>query len=316
MRFWIRRLTTLVRQHQANAMAALIAVGGIAFLQLECPPRPAGADTIRHIKTVESPVLVVTLKSNPISNEENLTPEQVAERTLLEKIRLIEQGVAFLDQSPDYTAQFCKREVVGGELLDEQNTIMKVQHRPFCVYLKWMDFDVGREVIYGEGLNDNKLLVHCGGWKARLPALSLEPESPLAMQDSRYPVTQAGLLNLSKTIIEFNRIDLDKKNFLRCEQMEDQSIGERLCHCYVTEYRDAKVSEQYRKSITLIDKEWSIPLFVKNFGWPTDNVTAVNDELDEATLIEQYTFTDVKFRSSLTAFDFDHANEDYSFKRQ
>jgi hypothetical protein len=98
--------------------------------------------------------------------------------------------------------------------------------------------------------------------------------------------------------------------------MEDQSIGERLCHCYVTEYRDAKVSEQYRKSITLIDKEWSIPLFVKNFGWPTDNVTAVNDELDEATLIEQYTFTDVKFRSSLTAFDFDHANEDYAFKRQ
>ncbi len=316
MKLLLRRLSALEPQSKANCSAAAIAFGTILFLQLECAPRPAGADTMRLVVSKTAPVVVEIRKAEPQPTDENLTPEQLVESTLKRKIGLLEKGIAFLQKTPDYTAQFSKQEVVDGELLEEQTMLMKLRHEPFSVYLKWMDYDVGREVIYADGVNDGNMLVHAGGWKARLPAISVEPDSSLAMKEARHPITQAGLLNLAKTILEHHHADVSKQNITGCEQAADQSIGGRDCWCFVTSYRDAASSPDYRKSITLIDKEWSIPLFIKNFGWPNDDVVLSGEELDEATLIEQYTYADVKFRSSLTALDFDRANEEYGFKRQ
>ena len=315
MRFLLRHLTALDHEHKANGTAVAIALGAVLFLQLESPPRPAGADSTRFVATKSAPVVAIRKIETP-PNDENLTPEQLAERVLQKKVELLNKGIAFLTQTPDYIAQFSKLEVVSGELLEEQTIQLKLTHKPFSVYMKWLDYDTGREVIYGDELNASNLLVHPGGWKARLPAISMEPDSSLAMAESRHPITQIGLLNLAKKIVEAHRQDLAHKSLARCEQTEDQSLNGRNCHCFVTEYSDAKRSKEYRKSIVLIDQEWSVPLFIKNFGWPTDNVTAVGEELDTATLVEQYTYADVKFRANLTTFDFDRANEDYGFKRQ
>lgn len=68
--------------------------------------------------------------------------------------------------------------------------------------------------------------------------------------------------------------------------------------------------------MTLIDKEWCIPLYIKNFGWPADDAKLSEEELDELTLLEHYVYTDVKFRAALTQLDFDHTNEDYRLSRQ
>lgn len=316
MRFLLRRLKALDHEHKANGTAVAIALSAVLFLQLESPPRPAGADTTRFVATKSAPIVVATRKTEALPSDEHLTPEQIAERALLKKVELLEKGIAFLTQTPDYTAQFTKLEVVDGELLEEQTMQLKLTHKPFSVYMKWMDYDTGREVIYGEDLNDGNMLVHAGGWKARLPAISMEPDSSLAMRESRHPITNVGLLNLARKIVDAHRQDLANNSFARCEQTEDQSINGRDCHCFVTEYNNAKTSKEYRKSIVLIDKEWSVPLFIKNFGWPTDNITATGEELDTATLVEQYSYSDIKFRANLTAFDFDRANEDYGFKRQ
>ncbi|MBC8113964.1 MAG: DUF1571 domain-containing protein, partial [Candidatus Saccharimonas sp.] len=254
MRFLHRRLTALDHQHKANGSAVAIALMAVLFLQLESPPRPAGADTTRYVATKSAPVVAIRKTETPPSDE-NLTPEQLAERALLKKVELLEKGIAFLMQTPDYTAQFSKLEVVGGELLEEQTMLIKLTHKPFSVYMKWMDYDTGREVIYGEGLNDGNLLVHAGGWKARLPAISMEPDSSLAMRESRHPITNVGLLNLAKKIVDAHRLDLAHKSFARCEQTEDQSVNGRDCLCFVTEYNNGKTSKEYRKSIVLIDKE-------------------------------------------------------------
>ena len=144
----------------------------------------------------------------------------------------------------------------------------------------------------------------------------MEPDSSLAKAESRHPITQIGLSNLAKTIINSHRRDIEQNAIANCDQAENQRIGGRDCLCFVTEFRDAKSSPEYRKSIVMIDAEWNVPLFIKNFAWPTDTVTAVGEELDTATIIEQYSYTDVKLRASLTAADFDRTNEDYNFKRQ
>ncbi|MEK6261796.1 MAG: DUF1571 domain-containing protein [Planctomycetota bacterium] len=242
--------------------------------------------------------------------------KQLAEQTLLKKIELLDRGIRFLTQKTGYTAQYSKKEVVNGELLEEQTVHLKLAHRPFRVYMKWLDYDTGREMIYGEDINDGNLLVHAGGWKARLPAISMEPDSSLALRETRHPIIEIGLLNLARKSIEFLRESLKTKNFTLCEQTDDLSIGGRDCLCFVIEYRDAASSKECRKSIMLIDKEWSVPLFIKRFGWPPDNATSVGEELDAATMIEQYTYSDVDFQTNLSAYDFDRANTNYGFKRQ
>ena len=160
------------------------------------------------------------------------------------------------------------------------------------------------------------MLVKSGGWKAKLPAIHMSPDSSLAMREARYPVTHAGLLSLAETILGYNRQDLQQKTYAHCHELEDQTVGERACHCFVMEYRDREASKDYRKSVTMIDKEWAVPVYIKNFGWPNEDAPVADEELDEATLIEHYTYTDIKFRTSLSHRDFDHGNEDYNFSRQ
>lgn len=316
MRPFFRRLNSLDHHHKANGMAMAIACFTVVFLQLECQPRPAGADTIRLVVHKAAPVVMENSVPVTAPADVDLSPEQRSERALQAKVELLEKGVAFLKSMPDYTAQFSKQELVHGELLEEQTMQMKVRHQPFCVYLKWIDYDIGREVMYVDGVNEGKMLVHAGGWKSRLPAILMEPDGSLAKKEARHPVTEAGLLNLALTILSYNKADLARANFKLCQQLADQSVGGRDCRCFNLEYRDRATSPEYRKSVVMIDKEWGVPLFVKNFGWPNEDQTPTDNELDEATLTESYTYSDVKFRSGLTAYDFDNANEDYGFKRQ
>ena len=115
-----------------------------------------------------------------ISTERELTPAEIAERTLKAKIARLEKGRDYLQKVPDYTAQFTKQELVDGSLLDEQTIYLKCRHQPFSIYLRWLTGDTGREVLYVDGLNEGNMVVHAGGWKARLPALTISPDSSLA----------------------------------------------------------------------------------------------------------------------------------------
>ncbi len=314
-------------QQTANGMSFSIALFALMFLYLESSPTPAGADVARRVTSKHAFVIVqakpeaaAATNAQPQQTTEvvqaDLTPEQKHERDLLLKMQLIEKGLEFLTKTPDYTAQFVKQELVNGELLDEQEMEMKVRHAPFSIYLKWTTGEVGREVLYVDGANDGRMTAHGGGWKARLPAVALDPGSGLAMAESRYPVTKAGLHELAKLMLRVHQEDLQLKRFSKCEKLADQTFDGRPCHAFLMEYKDQKTSDQYRKSISLIDKEWSIPIYTRNFGWLNGEVPADPEQHDAATLIEFYSYANVKFRPNLIAADFDHTNEEYRFKRQ
>lgn len=309
-------------QQKANGMSASIAIFTIVFLYLESAPTPAGADIARRISNRNTFVIVASVpeavaKPQPTDVVQAAeTPEQRSERDLASKIQLLEKGIQFLATKNDYTAQFVKQELVNGELLDEQEMDLKIRHAPFSIYLKWTTGEVGREVLYVDGANDGRLAAHAGGWKARLPFVFLEPTSGLAMAESRYPINKAGMLELAKLMVSIHKQDMEKKSFARCEKLPDQAFDGRPCHAFVVEYKDQSQSDQYRKSITLIDKEWSTPVYIRNFGWLKGEIPTDPEEFDKASLIEFYSYSQVNFGSNLLAADFDHANEDYRFKRQ
>ena len=322
MKRFFRLFCCLDRQQTANGMSVSVALFAVLFLHLESSPTPAGANVARRVTNKSAFVMAAAkpatssqaIQSNSSSGQAGSV--EIAANDLTGKIKLLEKGLELLAKTPHYTAQFVKQELVNGELLDEQEMEMKVRHAPFSVYLKWVTGEAGREVLYVDGHNDGRMTAHGGGWKARLPAVNLEPTGSLAMAESRHPITKAGLLSLTKMMVDSHRQDLEKDNVARFEKLQDQLFDGRHCHAFLVEYKDKQSSEHYRKSITLIDKEWSVPVYIKNYGWLNGEPPADSDRHDEATLIEYYSYSNIKFRPNLIALDFDHSNEDYGFKRQ
>ncbi len=323
MRHWLFPFARWTAERKANGMAGLIALTALGVLYLEIPPTPAGANAVSRAGHKNRPVVIAmtqptqamaSVSESANSADAASSPEEQMRQTLKLKMTLLEKGRTYLESIPDYTAQFVKQELVHGELLEEQSINFKCRHRPFSVYLKWETGDEGREVLFIEGQNEDEMIVHGGGWKARLPALSISPTSSLALKESRYPITNAGLLELAKTMLQVHQQDIKANAIARCEKLADQEFDGRPCEAFLVEYRDPQVSPTYRKSITLLDKEWHAPVYARNFGWANESSTATGDQLDEETLIEYYTYADIHFRQQLAEVDFDRTNEDYRFK--
>jgi hypothetical protein len=320
MKRFFRLFRSMNREHTANGISVSVALFAMLFLHLESSPIPAGANVARRIVNKQSFVIAAKPAQNTslaaTSADTDDASGEITGDDLNAKIQILERGLKFLSKTPDYTAMFVKQELVNGELLDEQEMELKIRHAPFSVYMKWMSGEVGREVLYVDGKNGNRMTAHGGGWKARLPSVSLDITGSMAMAESRHPITKVGLLSLTQMMIDIHRQDLQKQNFSRFEKLPDQMFDGRPCHAFLIEYRDRQASEHYRKSLSLVDKEWSIPVYTKNFGWLNGEAPADPEQHDQATLIEYYSYGNIQFRPNLVAMDFDHKNEDYGFKRQ
>ena len=233
---------------------------------------------------------------------------------LQKKLAVLNHGRSILLAVDGYTGIFRKQELVDGVLLEEQTIELKCRHRPFSVYLNWLTGDTGREVIYIEGQNNGKMIAHDGGWKARIPALTLPTDCMLAMRDARYPVTTAGLVGLIDIMRSVHEQDLLKSNLASCEIDEHRQFDGRPCTMYTTRYKSRSESTDYRKSITLIDHEWKVPVHTEHFGWLSNDSSLDEKKLDEFTLIESYSFTSLDFHCQLTDHDFDRKNPEYRFR--
>lgn len=233
-------------------------------------------------------------------------------------VTLLELGRHRMQHIPDYTASFFKQErLAGGDLQDLQTIQVKLRHQPFSVYLKWLEGgDTGREVLLVNGQFEDKMLVKLGGLKGRLmPHLKLDPTGAMALKESRYPVVDMGVLNLTDTLLRYRKRDLALETGLRWEMLGDQKVCDRDCYSFLVEYKSREVEPVYRKSITYVDKEFAFPLCVRNFGWPDEGEELAGEALDEATLIEYYGYRELQFTSRLSDVDFDKTNTEYTFRR-
>lgn len=94
----------------------------------------------------------------------------------------------------DYTCLYEKQEraISNGE----KQTIRFAFRKPFDVRCDWLD-DRGRvdqTAVYRAGANDGRVLVRrAGPLGAMLGTLRLDPHDPLALSDSRHPITEAGI---------------------------------------------------------------------------------------------------------------------------
>ncbi|WP_417378221.1 DUF1571 domain-containing protein [Gimesia sp.] len=328
----MRMLRIRSEHHFSNVMASAIISAAIGILYFSFDPAPADADPNDMALVASKPVPIPVIAYKPVVNSETSQAEKSGEAkqqsqqsngmltgrmAILMNQLLLEKGCRYLESISDYTATFSKQEYVGGELSENQVINLKCRHKPFSVYMKWIVGDKGQELLYVDGENEEKMLVKMGGLKGRLvPTLKLDPLGSLAMQESRYPITKAGIKALAETIIEYRKKDLEENLNTECVMIPKQKYDGKDCYCFIAHFANRKESENYRKSVIYIDEKTCLPIFVRGFGWPAqDLATASPEELDEKTLIESYSFTDINLKSELATTEFDQTNSNYRFRR-
>ena len=264
------------------------------------------------------PLQTASLAASPASASVPTPSEEVVElsgrKALDFQITRLESMLRTLSLIDDYKAKFVKQERVGGDLSRETKIDLKFRHgndetgAPTSIYMKWLSGDKGREVIFVDGQNNGKILVHAGGWRARiLPVLSLDPTGSLAMGESRHPITEAGLMNLTEKWLTVRR--QDRKHAGMTFGVEPAEFDGCSGYKFTVEYSDPLVSKIYRKCELWIDDERNIPVASVNYTWDGRG----ND--DDNTLVERYEYRDLELNVGLADIDFDRKNEQYTFRK-
>ncbi len=313
-----------------HSAAILIAFAPISLLYFQFQSSPAGADSQAALKIHQleqmMPVQMAELDISSQSSESESTsghhPAGLSGKSaLMMNLLLLEKGHAQFSEIPDYTANFFRQERLNGKMEAGELLQIKIRHTPFSVYMKWLSGAEGQEVIYVDGKNDGNMIVHPGGWKSKLVAsVELDPFGSTAMSKSHHPITNAGVLNLTKKLIKNRKRDIDNNIGLQSRMLDDQLIDDRECYCFVIEFTEADreilgKEDQYRKSIVYIDKDQLLPIFIQNYTWLSeDQIDATN--IDEITLIERYSYKKIQPNQKFASKDFDQANREYNFIRR
>ena len=215
-----------------------------------------------------------------------------------------------LNMVKGYTATFRKQERINGTLGPEQTLAMKVRHQPFAIYFKFLAPRAGKEVVYAEGHHDNKLIAHAGAGLAKLlvPRFAVAPDHPLALADSRHPVTEAGLVNLTARLLHYRRKDMDDSDAVTLlDRTTDAEGRPRLRSVHTHPKREA--DRPFARVVVLYDPETFFPVDIRNYDWPAP------DQSEPLNLVEHYGYDDLDLDATLTALDFDPANPAYAFHR-
>jgi hypothetical protein len=321
------RLRSRKSSGKSNVLALCISAASIGVIFSSFDPAPAGED-LSLIRTTSA-----TLSDVPIPPDAGISfradlrelrsepaPTVVQNAMVLdnnEAIKfstlLLQDGSRFLENVAAYTTVFSKQERINCDLSGVQTIEMKVRHEPsFSVYMKWKNGDTGRQVLFNEEYEDRKMVVKLGGLKGRLlPAIKLEPTSERAMSESRYPITEAGLLGMVKQIVLCRQADMKNGQGVTCVRLPNREWDERECYCFQYHYDSAEFNQTYRKSIMLIDTRYHIPLQLTNYTWASEADGLTAEQLDEQTLIENYSFSRIDFGRELVAEDFSRENPSY-----
>lgn len=201
----------------------------------------------------------------------------------------------------DYTAVFIKQERIAHRLRKEDFIAMKFQ-KPFKLYLGWIESpDKGMEVIYKEGENDNKITAHLGGFLSNfVPTVNLDIRADLATRNNRHLITESGIGEFLK------RYEADFTRGKKRQEMQvilhgEEKIFGRKAHQVEALLPKSEKSGYYcYRSVVWFDAENKLPIQMEFYDF-TD------------TLMERYTYKDLKINPTLTAYDFDPQNPAYYF---
>jgi hypothetical protein len=209
----------------------------------------------------------------------------------------------------DYSATVVKHERIDGKLGDPEYAFIKVRQQPFSVYMYFLSPKnlEGQECMFMEGANNGNMFAHAapGTLRGRFGTVSLAPNSAMAMKDQRYPITEIGVANLTKRLIEVGEHD---KEFGECDVkfFQGAKVNGRVCTMIQVTHPIPRRNFLFNVARIYLDDQLQLPIRYEAYEWPAQ---AGGDPV----LLEEYTYMNLQTNQGFTNADFDVHNPNYHF---
>jgi hypothetical protein len=238
-----------------------------------------------------------------------LGPAEANEHPLMPALRWAYSGVGNIEKIADYSATVVKHERVDGKLLDYEHMFVKIRHKPFSVYMYFLAPTKikGQEVIYVDGANNNNMWAHTTGLKDKMfGKVLIKPDGPIAMSGQRYPLTELGILNLTRRLVQVAEQDI---KYGECEVkfFKGAKINNRVCTCIDVMHPVPRRNFLFNRARIFVDDELNVPIRYEAWEWP-------KEPGGDPELIEEYTYLNLKINNGFTDSDFDEKNPNYHFR--
>jgi hypothetical protein len=229
---------------------------------------------------------------------------QADEHPLAPVLRWAQQRLPAIEKLKDYSAVLVRRERIRGKLTGYENVFVKIRHQPFSVYACFQAPAAvkGQEVIYVAGQNQGNLLAHRAGM---LVTAHLNPDGMIAMNRRRYPLTEIGLVNLVRRLVEVGQKDVHHGE---CEvkYFTNAKVNNRPCTVIQVVHPTPRDVFQFHLARVFVDDKLMLPIRYESHDWPSEPG-------GEPRLIEEYTYLDLKLNNGFTDEDFSIRNPEYHF---
>lgn len=298
-RKWIKKLTVV-------SLLAAAAVGNLDVpLVLGAGPskKPAKAKAPEKARPTEKVARKPDDVTTPAATK--TLPKTIADSHPLKPlIAKAESSLKALNDVKDYSAVLSKKELIQSKVVSQTLNI-KVRHEPFSVYLKFVAPYAGREVIYVDGQNKGRFMVHETGFKSLAGTLSFTPTSKEAMAENRHPITEIGMQNMLETLVEQWKAEGQYQE-VTVKQETGVKLGEAKADLLEVTHPRTREYFKYHKTRLYLDSKTKLPIRLEQYTWP-------EKEGGEAVLVEEYNYTQVATDIGLTNVDFDKTNPAYQF---
>lgn len=248
--------------------------------------------------------LCLTMFSMFLALQFHAEAQEPREHPLIPAINLANQSLNVLNQVQDYEAIFTKREVVNGKLIS-QRIQLKLRHKPFSVYMKFLEPHAGREILFVQGRNQNQLRAHePGALQSLVGTISLPLNSPTVMAENRYQITDVGMKRLLEQLIAQWNIEA-KYGEIDVQFYPNAMMGQTSCEVIETTHPQPRKQFNFHITRLFIDKKSRLPIRIENYGWPRQG--------QRPPIMEEYTYTNIRLNVGLTEQDFSEQNKAYNF---
>jgi len=186
----------------------------------------------------------------------------------------------------DYTGTFYKQERINGKLKKTEQIAIMFREKPFSIFMHWQK-NAARidKMLYVEGQNNNKMVVHPTGLFAWLKSLKKDPTGKDASKASLRSCDKFGFHRSMDSILDVYRT-ANKKGDLKIEYLGRTIIDNRSCIALERILPKGKGYPNARLVIE-IDLEYLLPVSITSYNW--DN-----------QLQAKYLFHNLKFNNGFT----------------
>jgi hypothetical protein len=139
--------------------------------------------------------------------------------------------------------------------------------------------------------------------------IALEPNSPRAMAEGRYPITRIGMVKMMETLLVGweSEMKLNDPDDPKVYYYPNAKLDGRIeCKACITRHENAKHPYRFYETRVFFDKKSNFPIRLEEYGPP-------NAANPDGYLIEQYIYTNIRTNVGLSDNDFDTRNPQYHF---